>query len=524
MNEVEIVLALVVLATVVASLAHRLSAPAPSLLVLAGLGVGFIPGVPQVRVSPEVISFVVLPPLLFAAAEEVPSRDLRSVAGGVFRLAIGLVAATAIAVALVAHAAVPQLTIPVGFVLGAILASTDPVAVTALARRLRLPRRLNTLVQAESLLNDATSLVLFTVAVHVVTSGQGISWPDAIGRFFLLGGGGALIGLVVAWLNGLLRSRTEDALIETAIALLTPYLGFAVAERINVSGVTAVVVAGLAVSARGPAVTSGTIRLQVSAVYGVVVFLLESVVFSLIGLELPRVIRDLPAGEHGFWLPALAVVGVVLLTRLGWIAASVALPAARRNAPADSGWRAVAVMSWAGTRGVVPLAAALSIPLTVASGAPFPHRDLLLVLATLTIVVTLVVQGLSLEPLVRRLGVLEDAGGELVEEARARRDLAEAALVRLQELVDCAAIDADSCRRLEGELQRRLDRSRQLLEEQDGERQAATLARPGAVLDVRRQLLAVQSAELRRLTTEGHIGRAVRERLQREIDLDEARL
>jgi CPA1 family monovalent cation:H+ antiporter len=253
-------------------------------------------------------------------------------AGGVLRLAVGLVAVTAAEVALVATAIVPQMTLSVGFVLGAILASTDPVAVSALARRLHLPRRVNTLVQAESLLNDATSLVLFTVAVHVVVTGGGVSWPDAIGRFFALAGGGLLVGLVLAWLNSLVRARTEDALIETVIALLTPYAAFVIAEQLDVSGVTAVVVAGLAVGARSPVLAAGRIRLQIAAVYGVLVFLLESVVFALIGLELPQAIRALPSWEASFTWLILAVFAVVLVTRIGWLAASLTIPPSRRLA------------------------------------------------------------------------------------------------------------------------------------------------------------------------------------------------
>ena len=520
MTVAEIVLGLVVLATVVAALANRLAAPAPSLLVLAGILVGLLP-IPDVSVSPDIISFVVLPPLLFAAAGEIPLRELRQMAGNVLRLAVGLVALTAVAVAFVSTAIVPEMTLSVGFVLGAILASTDPVAVTALARRLHLPRRLNTLVQAESLLNDATSLVLFTVAVHVVVTGGGVSWPEEIGRFFLLAGGGLLVGLAIAWLNGLVRARTEDALIETVIALLTPYAAFVIAQRVNVSGVTAVVVAGLAVGARSPVLSAGRIRLQIAAVYGVVVFLLESVVFSLIGLELPQAIRALPA-VHGryFWL-ALAVFGVVLVTRIGWLAASFATPRIRRSAE-HSGWRVVAVLSWAGTRGVVPLAAALSIPLTVDGGAAFPQRDLLLVVATFTIVLTLVVQGLSLEPLVRRLGVLEDPAQERDEEAQARVELAEAGLQRLQELTECSAVDEDVSSRLGRELQRRMDRGRYLLEQ--GEEPPTAADGQLDARRARRQILVVQQAELQRLAESGAIGNAVRDRLQREIDQEEARL
>lgn len=405
----EIVLGLVALATVVAAVADRLRVPAPSLLVLAGLGVGLLPGVPSVHVSPELVSFVVLPPLLYAAAVDVVLDDLRAVARPVAVLALGLVVASALVVALVVHAVRPEISFRVALVLGAILASTDPVAVSALARRLRLPPRLLALVQGESLLNDATSLVLFRVVVAGVAAGH-LAGPVMFPLKFLgLGLGGAGIGLVCAFLVDHLRRRGRDEVIATVVALLTPYAMFVTAEVAHTSGVTAVVVGGLFLGRRRRAGAHPVGRREIEQVYGVVVFLLESVVFAVIGLELPSLVRALPTNEHGFVLAALAVTAALLLTRLVWVTGATFLPglfaANDERAVTARRSRVVAVASWAGTRGVVPLAAALSVPELTDAGLPFPHRDLLLVLATTCTAITLVVQGLTLQPLVHRSGI-----------------------------------------------------------------------------------------------------------------------
>jgi monovalent cation/hydrogen antiporter len=405
----EIVLGLLVLASAVATVADRLRVPAPSLLVLAGLAVGLLPGVPSVNVTPELVSFVVLPPLLYAAAVDVVIDDLRAVLRPVAVLAFGLVVASALTVALVLHLVRPEISFRVGLVLGAILASTDPVAVSALARRLRLPRRLLALVQGESLLNDATSLVLFRVVVAGVAAGH-LAGPVMFPLKFLgLGVGGAAIGIACAFVVDMLHRRSHDEVIGTVIALLAPYAMFVMAEVAHTSGVTAVVIGGLYRSGRRGGTSRSASLLRIEQVYGVVVFLLESTVFAIIGLELPSLVRALPSSEHGFVLAALAVTGALLLTRVVWVSGATLLPGlfgpSDERALTSRRSRVVAVASWAGTRGVVPLAAALSVPVKTDAGLPFPHRDLLLVLATVCTAATLVVQGMTLRPLVHRTGI-----------------------------------------------------------------------------------------------------------------------
>ena len=302
MRGVETILFLVVLGTVVAAFAGRLRVPAPSLLVIAGLVVALLPRFPPVHVPPEVVSLVVLPPLLYAASEELPWRDLRAVWRPVTVLAVGLVLASAAAVAAVtwAVAAVP---VSMAFVLGAVLASTDPVAVSALGRRLSLPPRVQALVQAESLFNDATSLVLFQIAVSFAVAGTASTAAaggvvlHAAGQFAVLAAGGAAVGGVIAAGVIPVRRRVTDPVLETVLALVTPYAAFVLGEVLHVSPVMAVIVAGLVIGARRDRITTAQTRLQLHSVYQTVIFLLESVVFSLIGLQLPTLIRDLSRGR-----------------------------------------------------------------------------------------------------------------------------------------------------------------------------------------------------------------------------------
>ena len=517
---VEIVVLLVALATVVAAFAKRLRVPAPSLLVAAGLAVGLLPGAPMVHVPPAVVSLVVLPPLLYAASEELPWRDLRAVWRPVTVLAVGLVLASAAAVAAVtwAVAAVPA---SMAFVLGAVLASTDPVAVSALGRRLSLPPRVQALVQAESLFNDATSLVLFQIAVSFAVAGTAGTSMAAVllhgaGQFAVLAAGGAAVGGVVAAALIPVRRRVTDPVLETVLALVTPYAAFVLGEVLHTSPVMAVIVAGLVIGGRRERITTAQTRLQLHSVYGTVIFLLEAVVFSLIGLQLPTLIRALSRAEA--WpAEALAVTATLIAIRIGWVFPLSAVIQRRGGARRPS-WPVPAVVSWAGARGVVPLAAALSIPLTTASGAPLPRRDLILAIATAVIVASLIVQGLTLEPLVRRAGIARpDAARH--EETMARLHLAEAALARLDELAagDCAADDVID--RARASLQARLGHTRARI---DGSR----APEPDGLSDqqLRRDLNAAENAELARLYDNGTISQATRQQLQRGLDLEAARL
>ncbi len=520
MHDLQIVLGLVAIGTVVAAFAQRLRVPAPSLLVLAGVAIGLIPGLPPVRVPPEVVSLVVLPPLLWQATDELPWRDLRVVWRQVAVLAVGLVLASAVAVAFVS-AGVAAIPLSMGFVLGAVLASTDPVAVSALGRRLSLPSRIQALVQGESLFNDATSLVLFQIAVGVVVAGAAAGSASGILlhgvlAFVKLGGGGALAGAAVAAVVIPIRSRITDPVLESVVALITPYAAYLLGQGLGLSGVMAVIVAGLVIGTRRTRISTARSRLEVRSVYQTLIFLLENVVFSLIGLELPTLIRGL--SHPARWpLAVLAVSAALLVTRIAWVFPLWAAVHWRRGTGRPT-WTVPAVVSWAGTRGVVPLAATLSIPLTTASGAPLPQRDVVMVISVVVIAVSLIVQGLTLEPLVRRTSVARSSATARDEEARARLRLAEAGIARLDEIAAGQEVPDAVIDRLRRTLDTRARHARGRL---DSDGSAPPDA--GSERDVRDEIIAAENAELARLYADGAISDEIRRQLQRTLDLEQTR-
>jgi CPA1 family monovalent cation:H+ antiporter len=516
MRAVGTVLLLVVLATAVATGAKRWRIPAPSLLVLVGLGFALIPGTPALHIAPQTIALVVLPPLLYASAEELSLRDLRTVWKPVIILAFGLVLASAAVIGLLGAWLTP-LSGAMAFVLGTVLASTDPVAVTALGRRLALPGRVQVLVQGESLFNDATSLVMFKVAVAVAVSASAVSWTRAGAEFFLLAGGGTVVGAAVAGVVALIRRRTTDPVLETVIALVTPYAAYVLAEELHTSGVTCVVIAGVLLGRSSHRLTDARIRLQLQAVYAVVIFLLESVVFAIVGLELPTLVRDLPAGTGAWPLQALAIAAVLIALRLLWMLplSAAVKPTARRPS-----WRLAAVASWAGTRGVMPLAAALSIPLTTQAHQPLQGRALVLTLTTAVVIFTLVVQGLSLAAVVNRSGLALEPEHTAREEAETRDTLTRTALIHIDELSGLEAAPEVALDRVRRRLDAQLDHGADPDENGTPGGQSAL----DAYRELRREVITVQSAELRRLYDDHEISDTTRRRLQHELDLEETGL
>ncbi|GAB3882026.1 Na+/H+ antiporter [Kibdelosporangium lantanae] len=470
--------------------------------------VGLIPGVPTVGITPEVVSLVVLPPLLFAAGEELPWRDLRAVWRPVAVLAVGLVVGSAVAVGAVAILLTPM-PVSVAFVLGAVLASTDPVAVTALARRLSLPPRVQALVQAESLFNDATSLLLFRFALSLAVT-VSVSWRHTVSEFALLAVGGVLVGAFVALGAYLIRSRTEDPVLETVVALVTPYGAYVLAESVNASGVTAVVVASVVLGTQATRLTTAHIRLQLGAVYETVVFLLESVVFGLIGLQLPTLVRQLEGTDSRWPLYALAIAATLIVVRLLWVFPLSAVLQRKRGARPS--WRVPAVVSWAGARGVVPLAAALSLPLAL------PHRELLLLLTTAVIVITLVVQGFTLAPLVRRAGIALNPTDVRQEHQNARLHLARAGLAHLDQLAESETAPEFVVDQLRHSWEARINR----IENHDVDDPDSSAG--AAYLRLRRELLDVEGNELTNLYETGVITDTTRRRIQRQLDLEHAGL
>jgi monovalent cation/hydrogen antiporter len=427
------ILLLVAAAAGVAGLARRLRLSPPLLLVAAGLAVSFIPGIHEFELEPEVVLFLVLPPLLFAAAWQSSVVNFRHNIRAIGLLSVGLVLFTVLAVGFAVHAVVPGMPLAAAFALGAIVSPPDAVAATAVGREVGLPRRMVTLLAGESLINDATALTAYRVAVGAVGVG-GFSLLEGGLEFLVAGVGGSAIGLALALLADRLLRFLHDPVLENTLVLLLPFFGYAAAEKIHTSGVLAVVVAGLYLGHRSPRRQTAATRLQGTAVWKMIEFLLESVVFALIGLQLTNVLRELEDRSVGELTVAAAVtLGVVIASRFVWMYPATYLPrripAVRRRDP-DPPWQVPTVLAWAGMRGVVSLAAAIAL-------APdFPERDLILFLTFVVVIGTLLLQGLTLPALIRRLGVV---GGEeqqdLVNEAGIQHAAANAAVARLEELL-----------------------------------------------------------------------------------------
>jgi len=521
--------ALVLLALLVAGagllvLAPVLRRPYPILLVLGGLAVGFIPGIPHVALRPHVVLVAILPPLLYSSAFFTSLRDLRRNARSLTLLAVGLVLTTMLAVAAVAHAAISGLSWPVCFVLGAIVAPTDAVAATAIASLLGLPRRLVAIIEGESLINDATALVAYGFAVTAVLTGS-FSFSHAAWRFVVDVVGGVGIGLAVGFVIRQVRRRLDHSPTEIAIALLSGYFAYLPAQAAGVSAVLAAVTVGIYVGWYTPELTTAQTRLQGDAVWGILVFVVNALLFGLVGLQLRPILDALSGRSTGSLIrDALVVAGTVAVTRLVWVYPNTYLPRflSRRIREHDPypPWQYPTLVGWAGLRGAVSLAAALALPLTTNTGSPFPQRNLVIYLAFCVILATLVVQGLTLPPLIRLLG-LEDDGLAAKEETKARIHAAEAALARLEELVDEDWVREDTAERLRGLYRFRTDRFRARFDDEDDgeiERRSQNYQR------LRRELLDAERRAVVELRRQGRIDDAVMNLVQRDLDLEDARL
>jgi monovalent cation/hydrogen antiporter len=500
------------------ALAPTLRIPYPILLVLGGLAIGLVPGMPDVELEPELIFFGVLPPLLYGAAFFTSLRDLRANVRPIGLLAIGLVVATTGGVAVVAHEAIDGLTWPAAFVLGAIVSPTDPLAATAIARRLGVPRKLVAIVEGESLVNDGTGLVLYRVAVAAVLTGS-FSVLETGGLFVFSVVGGVAVGLAVGWIVRQARRRLDNAPAEITISLMTGYFAFVSAELLGFSAVLGAVTAGIYLGWHTPELTNSQVRVQGIAVWEIVQYLLNALLFVLIGLQLPIVIDalgDIPAARLLAYAGLVSVT--VIVVRFAWVFAVMHAPKviARRI----SNWRGAVFLSWAGMRGAVSLAAALALPLETDAGAPFAGRDLILFLTFSVILATLVGQGLTL-PLVIRALRLEEDGGEDREDAKARIRAAEAAVARLEELESEDWVRDDTAERIRGLYRFRTDRFRARFDEGDD---GAIELRSQDFQRLRHELLEAERQAVLELRRSGVISNDVWIRVTRDLDLEELRL
>ncbi|MFI6346623.1 Na+/H+ antiporter [Streptomyces sp. NPDC050560] len=433
-------LLLVACGAAIAGAAQRTHVPAPLLLVTVGLAVSYLPGVPHYTLDPHVVLPLLLPPLLYTAATDSSYLGLRAHARPIALLSVGYVLFATFAVGWVAYLLVPDLPLTAALVLGAVVAPPDAVAATAVARRVGLPAKITTILQGESLVNDATAITAYKVALAAVV-GEGAGWADGFGEFLLAAFGGVGVGLVLMVPLHWLRTHLTEALLQNTLSLLIPFVAYGVAEQLGASGVLAVVVVALYLGHRAWQVDFAT-RLQEDAVWRMVAFLLETAVFALIGLQLPVVLEGLgPYGVGEALGYAVGVFVVVVAARFVWVYPATFLPRAfsrriREREP-DPTWKGPLVIGWAGMRGVVSLAIAFSIPLTLHDGADFPARNLVLFLTFTTVIGTLVLQGLTLPALIRWLKLPPRDEREMtLAEAQAQAQASTAAEERLAQLLD----------------------------------------------------------------------------------------
>jgi monovalent cation/hydrogen antiporter len=518
-----VLVGLLAAAATLLALAELIRIPYPIPLVLGGLALGFVPGMPRIELPPDVVLVAVLPPLLYGAAFFSPLRELRANVRPIGLLAIGLVLTTTVAVAVVAHAAIPGLDWPTAFVLGAIVSPTDPTAATAIAQRLGLPRRLVALVEGESLVNDGTALVTYRFAVAAVVTGS-FSLAAASGRFVLSIAGGIAVGLAVGLVIREVRRRLDNPPVEITISILSGYFAYLPAEALGVSGVLAAVTVGIYMGWHTPELTTPQTRLQGVAVWEILFFLLNAFLFTIIGLQLP-VILDGLAGYSTATLVwyAVLIATTVVAARFAWIFATVHIPRllSRRRRDAAVPWQPSVVLAWSGMRGAVSLAAALALPLTTDAGTSFPDRELVVFLTFSVILGTVVVQGLTLPKLIGLLEIEDDSRLEEKEDTKARIHAAEAALARLEELVDEEWVREDTADRLRGLYDFRRSRFRARLDRADDgsiEQRSADYQR------LLRELLEAERAAVRALRRERRISDDVMRRVERDLDLEEERL
>jgi Na+/H+ antiporter len=526
----ELLLLLLAVVTALSGASRRLGVPSPFVLVVAGIVLAYAPEMPRVELDPDIVLVLVLPPLLYAAALSTAFADFRDNLRPIALLSVGLVLVTTFTVGAAAHLVADDLPWAAAIALGAIVAPPDAVSATSVARRLALPRRILTILEGESLLNDATSLVAYRIAVAAAVAGGSTSLGGAAGDFVTSAAGGAAIGFALGWVLATLRRRLDDPLLENALSLLTPFAAYLPAEQLGVSGVLSVVVAGLYLGRRAPSLLSSSTRLQGQALWSMITFLLEGFVFLMIGLQLPTILdglSDRPTGELA--LTGLAVVATVVLTRFAWVYPATYLPrmipAVRRRDPAPP-WTVPTLIGWAGMRGVVSLAAAFALP------EQMPGRELILFLTFCVILVTLLLQGLTLPWLVRRLD-LDDAGAaERTNKAIAVADhhIARYALMELARIADDGAVSDGVRDELQHHLEERVRRAHAILGGCPGEDEyddGAKLSDVNALDDasqeagVRAVLVQAERAELLRLYDDRDIDDEVLRAMQQQLDVEE---
>lgn len=518
-----LIVALLFAVSMLSMLSEKLKISYPIFLVIMGLLIGIIPGIPHVSLHPDIVFLLFLPPILYAAAWNTSWRDFWAARRSISMLAFGLVFFTSTAVALIAHWLIPDFPLALGFLLGGIISPPDAVAATSVLQGIKVPKRVVTILEGESLINDASSLIVFRFALAAALTGQ-FTFAKATTDFFMVAGLGIAIGLGIANVLYLVHKYLPTTpSIDTSLTIISPYLMYIAAEHYHFSGVMAVVSGGLFLSFRSHEIFTYNSRIQAYSVWEALIFMLNGLVFILIGLQLPQIITGLEQYtiiELVFYALIISVVTVIV--RIVWVFSGAYLSCRLSKKEKRMKWENEFLIAWSGMRGVVSLASALAVPLTLTNGLAFPHRDLLLFITFVVILFTLVFQGLSLTSIIKWLDIKEEEGDDKEQEIVIRLRLAEAALNHLQTNYPDELNSIDAYTRIKDRYERMVDiANRKLLKE---EKEVAT---PHFLPKYRRMLLelvAIRRSELYKLRNEKQYSDELLRNKEYELDLEEARL
>jgi Na+/H+ antiporter len=524
MHDAEILLGMLLAVAALATAARKTGVPYPIVMLLGGLALGFVPGLPRIELEPELIFLLFLPPLIYVGSVFSSIRDLRVNLGPIASHAVGLVLATMAIVAGVAHAVLGEFAWATAFVLGTVVSATDVVSATSVTEGLPAPRRIISVLKGEGLLDDPTSLVSYRMAVAAVVTGT-FSMSQAALQLVEAAIGGVAIGLAVGWLAIWVRQHLEDTPVEMTVSLLTPFAAYLPAEWLGVSGIVAVAAAGLYVGWMSPIAIPPETRLRIVAVWEMIVFLVTGVLFILLGFQSRAILGEL-AGRSTATLVGfpLLICATVILVRIVWVFVFTYRPSVlhrgRREREPRPPWQETAIIAWTGLRGVDTLATALALPFATAVGRPFPERSLIIYVAFCVILVTLVVQGLSLPALIRWLGLEEDGAAER-EETKARLAAARAALDRIDALAGQEGVSDEMVQRLRSLYQHRAEHLKALFKGTDDGSSPEHLS---AHEQLHLEALDAERQAVIQLRNRGEINDEVLRRIQRDLDLEELRL
>ncbi|HEY2064492.1 MAG TPA: Na+/H+ antiporter [Gemmatimonadaceae bacterium] len=518
MRDLEIILGLLLVATLVQPIARRLDIPVAIAQVVCGLALSLIPFVRDLQFDPDITFTLFVPPLLFWAATTGSLRDVRRNARPILLLAVVLVLVTTGVVAVIAYAVAPRVSWASAFVIGAIVAPPDADVTTSIARRLGVPPRLVTILEGETLLNDTAAFVTYRMAVRAAVIGT-FSLPSAAVQFLAIGASGVIVGLAVGWLIAQFVRLRADSIGEVTITLLAPFVAYLAAERLGASGVLAVITAGFSLSRFAPRVLSARTRVRARNVWETVTFLIGALVFTLIGVQLGRFAPMLwRSGEPWLVRATLYVSAAVIAVRLVWVFATTYLARRLGDDPLPS-WRAVAVLGWAGLRGGDTLVMVLAVPYRTAAGAPFPGRDTVVAVGLGVIFITLVLQGLTLRPLIRGLALPHDDMVE-IEERKARLEAEGAAKRRLEEIIRRQRLPRDVVDYLRAQIRLRTRLDLDDIAHLGGHDGQTT---EDVVREAEQELRDAARQAVIRMRDDNVIGQEALRRIQYDLDLDEVR-